>query len=296
MKIPYLFRVSAFVLLIICSLSGLQKESTIQISDQEIILSAPIGLVDVSGEPDIMSYRNQFVPASNRLLGVYIDDLQQDNLQIFSEIDWSRFGTIQTSLLFENSTLTKSKFKEIVLGFKSMFEDDLSNVKYDINVLSDDIDTLDDFQLSIGSSKPIKYMADTDSSFSVMRIQDYQYTAGSYTAVTGFACLLQRNKVVFVYLAARYKSADDIQWVESMMVSWLDLLFSLNPAIVAQPSILENILESAIPGAIIGALIGLFASMIAEAVFKKKLKPKTREWLILIGIFFGYAVAKVYLG
>jgi hypothetical protein len=262
-------------------LAGAQAQTTInplQVGGVTIDAPALAGFNEISQiSPDVVALAQTMIPATNRLLGVYLSDRDYEKLVNGESPDFDRYMFIQVHRELENKNISRADFREISTQLKAQQDTILDDVREDVgkifdsasNQISKDYDVSLDMQL--GDQKSLGVFLDQPNAVAFTSLVKYQGSleGESFDYVMAGSTMLMKVKrrLLYVYLYSQYETQADVDWVESRTSELANLLLMANNANTESDdgfgdSFLSAInLGSVVNSSIIGAIVGGFVAL-----------------------------------
>jgi hypothetical protein len=227
--------------------------------------------------PDVVALAQAMIPATKRLLGVYLSDRDYEKLVNGESPEFDRYIFIQVHRELENKNLSRADFREISTQLKAQQDTILDDVKEDVgkiidnasNQISEDYDVSLDMEL--GDQKSLGVFLDQPNAVAFTSLVKYQGSleGESFDYVMAGSTMLMKVKrrLLYVYVYSQYDAQADVDWVESRTTELANLLLTANHGSAESDdgfgdSFLSAIkFGSVVNSSIIGAIVGGFVAL-----------------------------------
>lgn len=271
----------AWLLLGTLCLAGAQAQTAsapLQVGGVAIEAPALPGFNEISKiSPDVVALAEAMIPATNRLLGVYLSDRDYEKLVNGESPDFDRYMFIQVHRELENKNVSRADFREISTQLKAQQDTILEDVREDVGKIFDsasdqiskDYDVSLDMQL--GDQKSLGVFLDQPNAVAFTSLVKYQgnLEGESFDYIMAGSTMLMKVKrrLLYVYVYSQYETQADVDWVESRTSELANLLLTANHAGAESDDDFDDSFFSAIDfgsvvnSSIIGAVVGGFVAL-----------------------------------
>jgi hypothetical protein len=271
----------AWLLFGMLCLAGAQAQTTadpLQVGGVTIEAPSLPGFNEITKvSPDVVALAQTMIPATNRLLGVYLSDWDYEKLVNGEAPDFDRYMFIQVHRELENKNISRSDFGEISTQLKAQQDTILDDVREDVGKIFDsasdqiskDYDVSLDMQL--GDQKSLGVFLDQPNAVAFTSLVKYQGSleGESFDYVMAGSTMLMKVKrrLLYVYVYSQYETQADVDWVESRTSELANLILTTNHAGADSDDDFGDSFLSAIDfggvvnSGIIGAIVGGFVAL-----------------------------------
>jgi len=207
-------------------------DDKVKVGDQSITIPYPEGFVRFDGNnADVDKIMQSMLPPSNRSLMVVATPADAAKAKAGKPGNLDRFMNIQTLRAAEGEKISLADFKTISGQLEKQFTPDgggIGNIEDEVNKRIKEAKLGVD--LKLGETKLLGVFDKTDRSVDMgMMMKTKLGDAAPETMAAGMSFVVVHGKVLFLYVYANFKNADDITWTRNTVKAWRQAIHAANP-------------------------------------------------------------------